>query len=70
VILIRKDLKKYSVTMTSSSNFLHIRRGVESSGNKPESPYVEVGTMFEKLLSMYKGTIKELILRKILIRVR
>jgi hypothetical protein len=56
--------------MTSSSNFLHIRRGVESSVNKPESPYVEVGTMFEKLLSMYKGTIKELILRKILIKVR
>jgi len=41
--------------MTSSSNFLHIRRGVETSGNKLESSYVRVCTIFEKISKYVKG---------------
>jgi hypothetical protein len=41
--------------MTSSSNFLHIRRGVETSSNKLESLYVRMYTMFEKISKYVKG---------------
>jgi len=42
-----QKLAKILSTMNLSS-FLHTRRGMETSGNIPESPCVGVCTMFEK----------------------
>jgi hypothetical protein len=41
--------------MTSSSNFLHIRRRVETLGNKLESPCVRLCIMLQKSSKYVEG---------------
>lgn len=63
VVLIYKDLKKYSVIMTSSLNFFRMRKEMKTLNNISKSPCIKACTMVKKNSKYIE---EEPILRKIL----